>query len=110
MNVPMISTMRQTYKGRALKADDTFDAASEEEAADLVAVNCARRAKRTTAASVVQVPKAETITRDVTAEAASEADEPAPIGDGGASEASSPQHNSYGNKNKYDHRAMRAKR
>ena len=44
-SVPMIASARQTYAGRALKTGDAFDASSEAEAADLIAVNMARRAK-----------------------------------------------------------------
>lgn len=43
--VPMIATVRQTYNTRALKSGDSFDAVSEADAADLVAVRMAQRAK-----------------------------------------------------------------
>lgn len=42
--VEMIATMRQTYNGKALRSGDQFSVPSEAEAADLVAVNMARRA------------------------------------------------------------------
>ena len=41
--VPMVAAARQVYNGRALRAGDEFDAASDSDADDLVAVNMARR-------------------------------------------------------------------
>lgn len=41
----MIASVRQVYNDRALRSGDTFDANNEAEAADLVAVRMATRAK-----------------------------------------------------------------
>lgn len=43
MGVPMRALARQTYDGRALKSGDEFEATSEDEALDLIAVNMAER-------------------------------------------------------------------
>lgn len=114
MNVPMVSTMRQNYKGRALRAGDEFEV-SELEAADLVAVNAARRVKRPAPVAQAVLPKAETLTREVTA--AEPTDDPVsamvdatadtPSDDAAGQTVASPGGYS---KNRYDHRAMRAKR
>lgn len=65
MNTPvaMIALARQTYNGRALKTDDSFDATSEEEAADLVAVRMAVRAKPTARVLTKSIAPQETFTR-----------------------------------------------
>ena len=116
----LISTMRQTYNGRALKVNDEFEA-PEVEALDLVAVNAARiNPKPSTVPLPVrsplmpETPKAPVITRDISAD-----DDGFDEGDTDTPPAASPQsarpsglQSSTGStgKDHYNRRDLRAKR
>lgn len=56
--VQMVSDVRQTYNGRAILRDEIFEATSEAEAADLIAVRVAHRVKPVAKLLEKQVPVA----------------------------------------------------
>lgn len=78
--VTMVATARQNYNGVGVNSGQEFEATSEAEAADLVAVNMARRKfpkGRALPAAKPDANAGRTETRDLTADVPG--DEPAPV-------------------------------
>lgn len=105
--VPMVADVRQTYNGVALKRDQEFEASSEAEAADLVAVRMAHRVKPVAVLlnrNEYVAKVMESSTREV------EAVEATPPGDAESEEHKASAVAAMEKKDGYQRRDMRAKR
>ena len=103
--VPMIATARQCYEGRWLHSGEPFEASSEEDAADLIAIDFAVRVNR-------PVP----VTKEMDAGSPSgDAQEgvPTDVGTDTGAVATAPDEqdrNRHQKRNEYNHRSMRARK